>query len=111
MLPRACRATIAAIPVCLVGVILITQPPALGMSDGKNRSYLGMACACGQVSSCCPPDSSLCSPCRMFGAQQVGHGIWLLDYGLCTPMSHVWGHNNLVMTPLDFSLCTSVPHV
>eukprot|EP00891_Asterochloris_glomerata_P008721 jgi/Astpho2/8721/Aster-05285 len=46
---RLSWATIAAIPVCLVGVILITQPPALGMSDGKKRSYLGMACACGQA--------------------------------------------------------------
>lgn len=42
--------TFLAIPVCIAGVILITQPEALGLSQGKSqRSTFGVVCAIGQA--------------------------------------------------------------
>lgn len=46
--PLSCRAVYVAIPVCVAGVILITQPPFLGR-DSQQRSKLGIMLAVGQV--------------------------------------------------------------
>ena len=43
-----CRAVYVAIPVCVAGVILITQPAFLGQ-DTQQRSKLGILLAVGQV--------------------------------------------------------------
>ena len=51
----SCRAVYVAIPVCVAGVILITQPAFLGQ-DTQQRSKLGITLAVGQVQSlaaCC----------------------------------------------------------
>lgn len=44
----SCRAVYVAIPVCVAGVILITQPAFLGQ-DSQQRSKLGVTLAVGQV--------------------------------------------------------------
>ena len=44
----SCRAVYVAIPVCVVGVILITQPSFLGRVS-EHRSMLGVTLAIGQV--------------------------------------------------------------
>lgn len=43
-----CRAVYVAIPVCVAGVILITQPSFLGRTS-EHRSMLGVTLAVGQV--------------------------------------------------------------
>lgn len=47
----SCRAVYVAIPVCVAGVILITQPAFLGQSS-QQRSKLGIMLAVGQVGLC-----------------------------------------------------------
>ena len=47
----SCRAVYVAIPVCVAGVILITQPAFLGQ-DSQERSKLGIMLAVGQVRLC-----------------------------------------------------------
>ncbi len=44
----SCRAVYVAIPVCVTGVILITQPSFLGHVS-QHRSMLGITLAVGQV--------------------------------------------------------------
>ena len=55
-----CRAVYVAIPVCVAGVILITQPAFLGQAT-QQRSKIGITLAVGQVPSLlayCPKGSN-----------------------------------------------------
>lgn len=53
-----CRAVYVAIPVCVLGVLLITQPSWLGHGT-RSRSALGITLAIGQVQCMTPPTTAM----------------------------------------------------
>ena len=73
---HACRMVAIAIPLCLVGVSLITQPSILGFRKSQQRNIWGIVFASGQVRILLPPLS------------------FELSQEYCTHMvcpSHLWG--------------------
>ena len=48
-----CRLVLFAIPACVVGVALITQPSFLGFSKSQQRNLWGVVFASSQVTTIC----------------------------------------------------------